>query len=117
MFVSAADCLGIRGGKDPVLLGASAGSRGCGATSGRDCSEAWRVSFICQSHVVEYVVDGLNGAAQARAATDFLKSEIRLLFEQGPHLAAVGRGLQACGRRGDVGARCHRNDGAAAAAS
>jgi hypothetical protein len=46
--------------------------------------------FICQAHVGQDVVDGLDGAFEAEAHTDLLKGEIGLLGNKGAKFAAVG---------------------------
>jgi hypothetical protein len=60
------------------------------AMSGRSCSLARSVFFICQPHLLQRVVDGGQRAFQLRRRAQFLQGQVRLLAQQGPHLALMG---------------------------
>jgi len=46
--------------------------------------------FICQSHLAQHDVDGLQGAPQSGRLPQFLQSQVVLLGQQTPHLILVG---------------------------
>lgn len=46
--------------------------------------------FICQTHVSQHVVDGLNGAGQIQSDADLFEGKIGPLGQKRTHLAAVG---------------------------
>ena len=46
--------------------------------------------FICQAHVDQHVVNGLDGAFQIQASPDLLKSEIGVFDQKKAQLAAMG---------------------------
>ena len=46
--------------------------------------------FICQPHVGQHVMDGLDGAFQGEPDADFLKGEIGLFGKKKTHPAAMG---------------------------
>ncbi len=45
--------------------------------------------FICQPHVSQYIMDGLDGALQGEPDADFLKREIGVFLQQKAHVAAM----------------------------
>jgi hypothetical protein len=46
--------------------------------------------FICQSHLPQHHVDGLQGALQSGGLPQLLQSQVAPFGQQGPHLALMG---------------------------
>jgi hypothetical protein len=67
--------------------------------SGRFCSPARRVFFICQAHPLQKVLDGLEGAAHRQGLAQFCQGQVGFAGRQIPQslLVAQAQGRSAAG--------------------